>query len=57
MPIPDLASLHALSPAQQPAYPDPVAVDAAVARLRTLPPLVFAGECDDLKVKLVLIPE
>ena len=30
----------------------PVAVDAAVARLRTLPPLVFAGECDDLKVKL-----
>ena len=52
MPIPDLASLHALSPAQQPAYPDAVAVDAAVARLRTLPPLVFAGECDDLKVKL-----
>ena len=52
MPIPDLASLHALAPAQQPAYPDAVAVDAAVARLRTLPPLVFAGECDDLKVKL-----
>ena len=33
--IPDLASLHALGPAQQPAYPDPAAVDAAVARLRT----------------------
>ena len=50
--IPDLADLHALNPAQQPAYPDSVAVDAAVARLRTMPPLVFAGECDDLKDKL-----
>ena len=52
MSIPDLASLHALAPAQQPSYPDAPAVDAAVARLRTLPPLVFAGECDELKVKL-----
>jgi 3-deoxy-7-phosphoheptulonate synthase len=50
--IPDLASLHALGPAQQPSYPDRAAVDAAVARLRTMPPLVFAGECDDLKDKL-----
>ncbi|HET9422313.1 MAG TPA: 3-deoxy-7-phosphoheptulonate synthase class II [Nocardioides sp.] len=53
--IPDLASLHALRPAQQPAYPDPVAVDAAVARLRTMPPLVFAGECDELKDKLAAV--
>jgi 3-deoxy-7-phosphoheptulonate synthase len=50
--IPDLATLHALDPSQQPAYPDPGAVDVAVARLRTLPPLVFAGECDELKVQL-----
>lgn len=50
--IPDLASLHALGPAQQPTYPDQGAVDAAVARLRTMPPLVFAGECDDLTTKL-----
>jgi 3-deoxy-7-phosphoheptulonate synthase len=50
--VPDLASLHALDPSQQPAYPDTTAVDAAVARLRTLPPLVFAGECDELKAKL-----
>ncbi len=50
--IPDLASLHALGPAQQPTYGDPAGVDAAVARLRTVPPLVFAGECDDLKAKL-----
>jgi 3-deoxy-7-phosphoheptulonate synthase len=50
--IPDLAALHAMGPAQQPAYPDRAAVDAAVARLRTFPPLVFAGECDELKAKL-----
>ena len=53
--IPDLASLHALGPAQQPAYPDPAAVDTAVARLRTMPPLVFAGECDELKDKLAAV--
>jgi 3-deoxy-7-phosphoheptulonate synthase len=53
--IPDLASLHALGPAQQPAYPDRAAVDAAVARLRTMPPLVFAGECDELKGKLAAV--
>jgi 3-deoxy-7-phosphoheptulonate synthase len=50
--IPDLQALHALNPAQQPAYPDRAAVDAAVARLRTMPPLVFAGECDELKAKI-----
>ncbi|WP_460817131.1 class II 3-deoxy-7-phosphoheptulonate synthase [Nocardioides korecus] len=51
-PVPDLAALHALGPAQQPSYPDRAAVDSAVARLRRMPPLVFAGECDDLKAKL-----
>jgi 3-deoxy-7-phosphoheptulonate synthase len=50
--IPDLSALHALGPAQQPAYPDAAAVDAAVSRLRTFPPLVFAGECDELKAKI-----
>lgn len=53
--IPDLAALHAQGAAQQPSYPDPVAVEAAVARLRTSPPLVFAGECDDLKEKLAAV--
>ncbi|MCD4526293.1 3-deoxy-7-phosphoheptulonate synthase class II [Nocardioides sp. cx-173] len=53
--IPDLAALHALGPAQQPTYADRDAVDAAVARLRTAPPLVFAGECDDLKAKLAAV--
>ncbi len=55
VPIPALASLHARGAAQQPAYPDPAAVDAAVARLRTLPPLVFAGECDELREKLAAV--
>jgi len=48
-PIPSLADLHALTAAQQPAYPDASAVDAVVAGLRRLPPLVFAGECDELR--------
>ncbi len=55
MSIPDLSTLHALGPAQQPTYPDRDAVDAAVARLRTVPPLVFAGECDDLKAKIAAV--
>ncbi|MCY7396733.1 MAG: 3-deoxy-7-phosphoheptulonate synthase class II [Nocardioides sp.] len=41
--------------AQQPFYPDRGAVDAAVARLRTVPPLVFAGECDELKEKIAAV--
>ncbi len=50
--LPDLATLHALGAAQQPNYPDAAAVEAAVNRLRGLPPLVFAGECDELTDKL-----
>ncbi len=53
--IPSLAELHALGAAQQPTYLDRDAVDAAVARLRTRPPLVFAGECDDLKAKIAAV--
>jgi 3-deoxy-7-phosphoheptulonate synthase len=47
-----LEELSALRPAQQPAWPDAAALDRAVGTLRTLPPLVFAGECDDLKNSL-----
>jgi 3-deoxy-7-phosphoheptulonate synthase len=47
--IPSLQALHALNPAQQPAYPDPAAVLEVTAELRQRPPLVFAGECDQLK--------
>lgn len=53
--IPDLATLHALGAAQQPSYPDRAAVDSAVQRLRTAPPLVFAGECDELKDKIAQV--
>ena len=55
MTIPDLETLRALGPAQQPAYDDAAAVERAVARLRTMPPLVFAGECDDLKDKIAAV--
>ncbi len=54
-PVPDLASLHAMGAAQQPGWPDRVALDRAVARLRRCPPLVFAGECDELKAKLAAV--
>lgn len=47
--LPSLEQLHAIGAKQQPSYDDPAALAAAVARLRTLPPLVFAGECDELK--------
>ncbi len=55
MTIPDLDALRALGPAQQPTYADQAAVDSAVARLRTMPPLVFAGECDELKTKIAAV--
>lgn len=50
--IPSLAELHALQPAQQPTYPDPAAVESVVSKLRRRPPLVFAGECDDLRARV-----
>ena len=45
----------ALVAAQQPNWPggkDGAPLAKAVADLRALPPLVFAGECDDLKAKI-----
>ncbi len=38
--------------AQQPNWPDKVKLESAIKELRTLPPLVFAGECDNLKAKV-----
>jgi 3-deoxy-7-phosphoheptulonate synthase len=37
---------------QQPPWPDRDRLDAAVGRLEKLPPLVFAGECDQLRERL-----
>ncbi|MGH3423433.1 MAG: class II 3-deoxy-7-phosphoheptulonate synthase [Nocardioidaceae bacterium] len=47
--------MHAIGAAQQPGYPDPVARDAAVTRLGQMPPLVFAGECDQLTDQLAAV--
>ena len=38
--------------AQQPSWPDAKAVKDAVAELESFPPLVFAGECDNLKKRI-----
>ena len=52
MAIPELSELHRLSAAQQPDWPDAAQLQQVVERLRTLPPLVFAGECDGLRERL-----
>ena len=46
-----------LPAAQQPTWPDLAARDDAVARLRGMPPLVFAGECDLLRGQLAAAAE
>lgn len=51
-PFPSLADLHALPLAQQPVYPDPDALVSVVGQLRRRPPLVFAGECDELRSRV-----
>lgn len=40
---------NSLTAAQQPVWPDRAVLSSAIAELKTLPPLVFAGECDNLK--------
>jgi 3-deoxy-7-phosphoheptulonate synthase len=47
--------LEPLLAAQQPDWPDSSAVAAALAELRALPPLVFAGECDVLRDRLAAV--
>ena len=46
-----------LAAAQQPPWPDPVVLADAVGRLRKLPPLVFAGECDQLTERLAAVTD
>jgi 3-deoxy-7-phosphoheptulonate synthase len=50
----DVIDWPELPAAQQPVWPDQASLDDVVARLRTLPPLVFAGECDNLTDRLAL---
>ena len=48
----DLDAWRSLPIAQQPDWPDDGQVAAATAELAKQPPLVFAGECDQLKERL-----
>lgn len=52
--MPDVLTWPDLPAAQQPDWPDAAARDSAVEALRSLPPLVFAGECDQLRDHLAL---
>ena len=47
-----LDTYRALEAKQQPSWPDVAAVDAAKQELSTQPPLVFAGEADQLRERL-----
>ncbi|MER5431829.1 class II 3-deoxy-7-phosphoheptulonate synthase [Streptomyces sp. NPDC002588] len=48
-------SWRRLPTAQQPDWPDPEALRAVVAELSAYPPLVFAGECDQLRGRLAQV--
>ena len=48
----DLHTWQSLPAAQQPDWPDPEALRTALADLASYPPLVFAGECDELRGRL-----
>src|SRR5262252_11079912 len=54
----DLGVLDAwrdLPAAQQPQWPDQAAVTAVTGEIARLPPLVFAGECDNLTQRLASV--
>jgi 3-deoxy-7-phosphoheptulonate synthase len=42
-------------PAQQPDWPDPARLELVLAELASLPPLVFAGECEQLRTRLAAV--
>ncbi|MFT4218877.1 MAG: 3-deoxy-7-phosphoheptulonate synthase class II [Micropruina sp.] len=52
LPIPTLEELQSSLPLQQPSYADAALLDGVIAELRRRPPLVFAGECDELREKI-----
>jgi 3-deoxy-7-phosphoheptulonate synthase len=51
----DLDAWRRLPAAQQPDWPDPAQVHAVTAELAEQPPLVFAGECDQLTGRLAAV--
>src|SRR4029450_2395244 len=52
---PPLKALHALHPLQQPDYSSAHEVGEVIDKLRKLPPLVFAAECDQLRVQMASV--
>ncbi len=52
---PDVPEFPGLPAAQQPAWPDPAALAAAVAALRRAPGLVRPAECDALRARLAAV--
>ncbi|SFF20697.1 3-deoxy-D-arabinoheptulosonate-7-phosphate synthase [Actinacidiphila alni] len=46
---------HSLPAAQQPEWPDSEALRDVIADLASYPPLVFAGECDQLRSRLAAV--
>ncbi|MCX5213408.1 3-deoxy-7-phosphoheptulonate synthase class II [Kitasatospora sp. NBC_00240] len=52
MTVTNLHSWQSLPAAQQPEWPDPEALRKSLADLASYPPLVFAGECDQLRARL-----
>ncbi|WP_051941468.1 class II 3-deoxy-7-phosphoheptulonate synthase [Phaeacidiphilus oryzae] len=56
MPLPSaLSRLDWCPAAQQPPWPDPEALHEVRSELAGLPPLVFAGECDQLRERLAAV--
>jgi 3-deoxy-7-phosphoheptulonate synthase len=51
----DLDGWRSLPAAQQPEWPDPADLHAVLSELASMPPLVFAGECDQLKDRLAAV--
>jgi 3-deoxy-7-phosphoheptulonate synthase len=51
----DLDAWRVCAAQQQPEWPDPEVLREVTADLATLPPLVFAGECDQLRTRLAAV--
>ncbi|MEU9730985.1 class II 3-deoxy-7-phosphoheptulonate synthase [Streptomyces sp. NPDC048002] len=51
----DVDSWRLLPAAQQPDWPDPDALKGVLAELESYPPLVFAGECDQLRERIARV--
>ncbi|WP_062211634.1 class II 3-deoxy-7-phosphoheptulonate synthase [Streptomyces sp. NBRC 109706] len=52
-----IESWRDLPAAQQPEYPDPAALRAVTEELAGYPPLVFAGECDQLRDRIAEVAQ